>query len=277
MKLLPTFAIIAAAAITGLYISSQKPEIIIYEPEIVAAVVEVEPYIEEIVVEEKIEVVKEPEQKVEVKKVEPVKVEPKTYTVEEVYNEWSPSVVRVYCVVLDSRGNNKRTSDGSGFLTRTGSGRYAILTTPHVFNRDDVKSDYCDITFPYTNEIYRSTAKDFIEVGGIFIDNVSDEVKREYSRLSNDETGEANCLKIDTGEKIMILGYPSGSDKSKVSYTTGEILRYDGDFYISTAKILPGYSGGIAVSMKNNCFFGIPTHALKENPDYSMIFDMLKF
>jgi len=57
------------------------------------------------------------------------------------------------------------------------------------------------------------------------------------------------------------LGYPGIGGNNDITATEGIISSYDGDYYITSAKIEHGNSGGIAILIKDNCFLGIPSYA----------------
>ena len=69
------------------------------------------------------------------------------YKLEDVIQAWRPYVVRVTCVTLDSQGNKKSYSDGSGLLTSNITKGPYVVTNKHVFKVGDgsVIADYCDI------------------------------------------------------------------------------------------------------------------------------------
>ncbi|MCG2690412.1 hypothetical protein L6252_04030 [Candidatus Parcubacteria bacterium] len=66
----------------------------------------------------------------------------------------------------------------------------------------------------------------------------------------------------DSGDEIIILGYPAIGDEYDVTVTRGIISGTDDGYYITDAKIDHGNSGGAAILLKNNCLFGIPTAAV---------------
>ncbi len=69
---------------------------------------------------------------------------------------------------------------------------------------------------------------------------------------------EANT-KAPIGGKVIILGYPGIGSPEGITATEGIISGYDGDYYITSAKIEHGNSGGVAVLVNNNCYLGMPT------------------
>ena len=78
--------------------------------------------------------------------------------------------------------------------------------------------------------------------------------------IINDTTEYPICVtppKI--GEELLILGYPKIGATDSVTGTEGIVSGYDGNYFITSAKISKGNSGGVAISVQENCYFGIPT------------------
>jgi len=57
------------------------------------------------------------------------------------------------------------------------------------------------------------------------------------------------------------LGYPTVGSRQDITATEGIISGFDGNYFITSAKVEEGNSGGIAVSVKEDCYLGIPTYA----------------
>ena len=55
------------------------------------------------------------------------------------------------------------------------------------------------------------------------------------------------------------MGYPSIGSQTDITATEGIISGYDGNYYVTSAKVERGNSGGAAVALKDNCYLGIPT------------------
>jgi hypothetical protein len=62
------------------------------------------------------------------------------------------------------------------------------------------------------------------------------------------------------GEEIAILGYPTNGSKTDITATQGIISGDDGNYYVTSAKVNHGNSGGAAIDIKNDCYLGIPTY-----------------
>ncbi len=82
----------------------------------------------------------------------------------------------------------------------------------------------------------------------------------EKSRILKDGEKYDFCLRPrEAGDEILILGYPSIGAVSGLTITEGIISGYENGYYITSAKIARGNSGGIAVSVAGDCILGIPT------------------
>lgn len=205
------------------------------------------------------------------------------YKLEDVVKAWRPYVVRVTCIVLDSNGNKKSYSDGSGFLTFNPAKGPTIFTNKHVFSLPDgTATNYCDVYFPDSKEVVRVDKKDrYISSKGYDKGSLVITQPSEYvSTLSKNTRFTINdCIKAnqDSTDDIVIMGYPMGKAKDDISYSSGKIVGYNDHFFISTATLANGYSGGVAVSLKDNCYLGIPTYSQKEDSSKSLILDINKF
>ncbi len=50
-----------------------------------------------------------------------------------------------------------------------------------------------------------------------------------------------------------------------MTVTEGIISGFDENYFITSAKVEQGNSGGAAISLKNNCYLGTPTFSTKGN------------
>lgn len=206
---------------------------------------------------------------------------PNKLTENEIINIWKPYTVRVTCISLDSNGNRKSYSDGSGLLSKTLKGAPVVITNKHVlYTKNNTLSSYCNVYLPTTKEIIKVLKKDFSASKNKDIANLAIRKPTESitDLLKNDKQISNDCknVKIDSTENIAILGYPIGSNKSEVSIVKGLITEYEDYFYVSSATIVSGYSGGVAISLKDNCYLGIPTYAKKDDLSKSLILDVNK-
>ena len=72
-----------------------------------------------------------------------------------------------------------------------------------------------------------------------------------------------NCSNsiINIGDKIVVLGYPAIGTEGGITATEGIISGIEKNYYVTSAKIDHGNSGGAAILVKDDCYLGIPTWA----------------
>lgn len=232
-------------------------------------------------------ITKQPEPVVaESKDEEPQIIEEKkpavTYTTQDIVKTWRPYVVRVTCIFLDANGNKKSYSDGSGLLSNNPSKDSIVVTNKHVFSPANMaSSDYCEVYFPESKEVVKVEKKDrFVngkgyDLGALVITQPSKYIS-ELTKKQLTETKDCS-LSSEATDSIVIIGYPKGASKEDVSYKEGQLVGYRDPYFISSATVAEGYSGGIAVSLKDNCFVGTVSAAYKEDLTKSLILDVNKF
>lgn len=183
----------------------------------------------------------------------------------EIEKEWSPRVVRIGCA------DNYYVSSGSGVLTTvdfSSIGKSAnaptLITNKHV------------ITDSQTGYLYTSCSFQVSDSDRVLNFDVSAartpanyDVAYFPSSTANPPPGASNAMKVcssrdaSIGDKIAILGYPinggTGNASKAITLTAGIISSYDGDYYVTDAKIDHGNSGGAAILIKDDCYLGIPT------------------
>lgn len=216
--------------------------------------------------------------------IPPIVIPPKeNYKLEDVVKAWRPYTVRVTCITLDSNGNKKSYSDGSGFLTIDPAKGPTIFTNKHVFyTTNGASSDYCDVYFPESKEVVKVEKKDrYVSSKGYDRGTLVITQPSEYvsNLVKNKKITVNDCIRAnaESTDDIVIMGYPMGKPKDDISYAQGKIDGYQDKYFVSTATIVSGYSGGVAVSLKDNCYLGIPTYSQKDDLSKSLILDINKF
>ncbi len=171
---------------------------------------------------------------------------------------WRPRVANIRCR-WSNVGNQSVDASGSGVLLT--SGATATLTTnKHVITYKNVTADSCTVKFPddpvasVVKEIDINPAMSTVDWGTITLRHPSPYVASLASGIT------ARCAtKATVGSAIVILGYPAIGSVNDVTATEGIVSGYDGDYYISSAKVEHGNSGGAAILEKENCYLGMPT------------------
>lgn len=181
-----------------------------------------------------------------------------------IVKKWHPMVVYVECVFRYNNGDSESQS-GSGTL-KSSEGRIMVATNRHVLIGKNGRAPYqCKISVPF-DKTYINTeirSRDDIDYGSVEIVNPSEYIK---SLPMLQHTGIYSCgINGSVGEigtQIAILGYPGIGSGTDITVTQGIISGYNGDYYITDAKIEHGNSGGAAIDTNGNCYLGIPTAAV---------------
>jgi hypothetical protein len=191
---------------------------------------------------------------------------PKEITTSDIVKEWSPQVVFITCSWYYTDNITRyATGSGSGFLTLFSGGEIAIMTNRHVILFEDTYSPkFCTISFlngeQYTSywinkNFSYSTKYDKATIDLVGISNTTKELVKRTSGFW--------CTKEpDIGDKVVVMGYPVIGSSTGITVTEGIISGYENEYYVISAKLEHGNSGGIAVSVKDNCIIGIPSAAI---------------
>ena len=179
-----------------------------------------------------------------------------------IIKEWRPKVAYIECVLM----NLDRVS-GSGIVAIFGENYPQVLTNKHVIR--DEQGNYpagCVVKLPDNNEIFKITnsndmpASNTVDAGALNIRNPNNQLSNTVYFSINYCFPVGYVGKAAIGEPIVILGYPYTGAQYDITATEGIISGYDGDYYITSAKVEHGNSGGIAILVKDNCYLGIPTY-----------------
>ena len=184
----------------------------------------------------------------------------KTYSLSSIISDWRPLIANVECQFRYSdTGRLYQKSSGSGIAIKFDNTPSAILTNKHVLiDSNGYGADSCSAKLLDSNETLsssdiRSSAKEY-DLGYIYINNPSDYFKNLTSNFP------ALCSqKPSLGDEIVVLGYPSIGSKNNLTATEGIVSGFDGNYFITSAKVEQGNSGGAAILLKDNCLLGIPT------------------
>ncbi len=185
----------------------------------------------------------------------------------DIVQKWDDIAVRLEC----NYASGER-SFGSGMYlgpqssVNLGAGNeHAILTNSHVLEENDAVPTSCvltwnsgeEVTINFDDEGEISRASFFEGFDAAFITLASSDVPLQTQGSSGlYETCE---ISPQVGDEVIVLGYPKIGSTNSITGTEGIISGYDGNFFITSAKISKGSSGGAAISIKGDCYFGIPT------------------
>lgn len=184
----------------------------------------------------------------------------KLYDATNIISQWRTLIANVECQFKYSdTGRLYQTSSGSGIAIKFENIPVSILTNKHVitdasgYGADSCSAKLLDSSETITSSNTVKSSKGY-DLGYIYINNPSDYVKSITSKFPS------LCLqKPSLGDEIVALGYPSIGSTSGLTATEGIISGFDGNYFITSAKIEQGNSGGAVILLKDNCLLGIPT------------------
>ncbi len=175
-----------------------------------------------------------------------------------IIKEWRPRVVLIVCDQIQW---------GSGTLIKFNDSDYIdVVTNKHVVKINNNLPNNCYIYLPfkesgtgYKLSVWGSNIEESLKYDWATIPL---KLPNEYTK-STAPTEDYICKeKALIGDKIIILGYPAIGSSEDITVTEGIISGYDEEFYITSAKVEQGNSGGATILLKDNCYLGIPTLAI---------------
>jgi len=197
-----------------------------------------------------------------------------------IIQEWQVKMALVECSWQYADPNHNYSAYGSGLLTKDKFGYIYIYTNRHVVADSQGQTpSSCSVTisgdsnsYQFQNYDYTGSPNDFAsEANNIgqsfYVDSTNDfAMIRLY--LPDDYTktiaATLNYCKNPAveGNSMVILGYPAIGSQTGVTATEGIVSGTDGSYYITSAKVEHGDSGGAAILEQNDCYLGIPTYAV---------------
>lgn len=187
----------------------------------------------------------------------------KEKTTADIVTEWTSRVVFVICKWTDpNTGKLLEAGRGSGTLNYFSDNGYNIITNRHVVtNEQGFGANECTTLFPWdkdftvsSNGIGRGITEDYG-----FIKLPDDAFLSKFPKESF-KTCPLNSISI--GDKLVILGFPAIGAESTITATEGIISGIDQNYFITSAKIDQGNSGGAAILIKDDCYLGIPSASM---------------
>ena len=188
----------------------------------------------------------------------------------ELSDKWDDIIIELSCDFdKHDRSYGSGVYFGPNSALNFGAGNdHIVLTNSHVLEEDgDVPTD-CKMSFNTGDSIVvDNTAEEdefsvspYSFLGDLDAGFISLPEERFISDLSTNGVQYDLCsISPQTGDEILILGYPRIGSQEGVTLTEGIISGRDNEYFITSAKISRGNSGGAAISVKNDCYFGIPT------------------
>jgi hypothetical protein len=196
------------------------------------------------------------------------------------------------------------TSIGSGFVKTTGlKGTNSqniipltiVATNRHVFwgYNGSVKANSCKV-FLSGNHTYFISPNYILDPNSSINDlhrevingqpYVVPKIDAGYFLISNPDSyiqqiadnGNNVCnAQPKIGDSVIILGYPAIGSANSITATDGIISGIESNYYVTSAKVEHGNSGGAAILKDKNCYVGIPSYA--ETGDIESLARILDF
>jgi len=184
----------------------------------------------------------------------------KAKSIPDIIKEWRKRIVLIVCEEIQG---------GSGTLMKfSDSDVVNVITNKHVIKINNERlPKYCDIKFPLeeigTGYIGSVQGSDMTISGAYDLTTIRFKYPNEYTKQAT-PTQDSICKeKPAIGDSIVILGYPAIGSFEDITATEGIISGYDDEYYVTSAKVESGNSGGAAILVKNNCYLGIPTLSIR--------------
>lgn len=170
-----------------------------------------------------------------------------------IIKEWSPKVAYMEC----SWRSRNILKGGSGLFNNN-----LVVTNKHVFEEQGIIADFCMVQLPNDDAVYVPWTNFMISKDKT-VDLAMIKITQPTKYMQNLEVDNPLCeQKAAVGDKVVILGYPDIGSSESITATEGIISGYEGYYYVTSAKIEYGNSGGVAISVKDNCNLGVPTNVV---------------
>ncbi len=152
-------------------------------------------------------------------------------------------------------------SRGSGVLFNLDNVT-SLVTNRHVIAGDDnILTAECSVTFPSgQTEDFDFTPVDVIfDLEDLDFAVVALPLQNTVAQIEAKNRNAWCTAQPSVGDGIIVLGYPAIGAKESLTVTEGIISGYDDKYFISSAKVDKGNSGGATIWIENDCYLGIPT------------------
>lgn len=180
-----------------------------------------------------------------------------------VIKTWQGRIPLVECTFARTNSEGVKSfssTRGAGTLFSIGESP-TLLTNRHVLEESKEELQTCKLVFPDGGEdyVFQPSAISLHETGDADFGKVAlaDASAHIAGRLAKKTEICSNGASI--GDEIVILGYPSIGSEETITATEGIISGRENDFFITSAKVERGNSGGAAILVQENCYLGIPT------------------
>lgn len=186
-----------------------------------------------------------------------VTVEAKDATVD-IVKKWSPRVAHMECSWFNTSGALYAKASGSATIVNFTNLGVRAITSKHILVYNNYAPQDCQIELIDGTSYSVLINKNNVSIGEnedwayvtLPKDAILESITKQNVKL---------CQSVEVGDKLLVLGYPKIGSKTGLTVTEGILSGTDGDYYITSAKIDKGNSGGAAILVKDDCYLGIPS------------------
>lgn len=182
-----------------------------------------------------------------------------------IISEWQERTAYLLCSKTDSNGKFIQQS-ATAYIHRfqgENGGVMAVTNKHAVLDSNGYIFTNCTINIPGAPKIFTPSIEGIVlhenplfDVAQIHLDNTDPYIASiERKKVCYKQTSAKPYL----GDQVVILGYPGIGSSNNITATEGIISGYDYPYFITSAKIDHGNSGGVAILVKDDCYLGIPT------------------
>jgi len=180
-------------------------------------------------------------------------------TTEDVISYWGKKAVYVICEWSRPASEPNFYASGSGTLVAYVGSDIRVVTNRHVIqDSNGYGPNKCLVSVPGFEDIFVDIT--YIDDTGLDLGFIK--ITNPSESLIKVARGTPHCNNVTIGEKLVVIGYPSTGSDEGITVTEGIVSGTDGKYYTTSAKIESGNSGGMAISVKNNCYIGIPSYVM---------------
>ena len=187
-----------------------------------------------------------------------VYMSPPTDTTAAIVKKWSPRMAHIECYWYDQNDELFAKGSGSGTLVDFTNLGIRAITNKHLLVYKDTLPRDCNIELLDGNNYKVAISRDNVSIGTnedwAYITLTRDKVLTDLTK-----NGIKTCKSVDIGDQLLVLGYPKIGSKTGITVTEGIVSGNDKDYYITSAKIDKGNSGGAAILTRSDCYLGIPS------------------
>lgn len=178
----------------------------------------------------------------------------------DIISEWRPRIASLYCEWAAKNGTQVTKSGTAVLLSGLTDAIPSAVTSKHVLQNATTLPEQCSLDFPdQSGDIEVTKSALTLATSKYDWARIALTTPPPYITMLAATPAPRCTQEPAIGDGVVILGYPKIGTKADITATEGIISGTDGNYYITSAKVERGNSGGAAILIKSNCYLGIPT------------------